>query len=223
MDTSQNIQLESKAFSKGDAIRYGWGVTKNHLGFFIILLLIVGAIMGVFGVLENSFKDNAKGAASVISVVGIVVRVLVSMGLVKIVLNLIDGKKGEYGDLFSQYPIFFKYLGGSILYGLIVFGGMILLIVPGVIWAIKYQYYSYCIIDRGLGPVRAIKQSGLVTQGAKWNLWLFMILLVLLNIGGALLLGIGLFLTIPTTLVAQAFVYRTLLDQKEASAQEASG
>jgi len=46
-------------------------------------------------------------------------------------------------------------------------------------------------------------------------LFLFDLLLTLINLLGALCLLIGLFATIPTTMVAIAFVYRKLLAQTE--------
>ena len=48
-------------------------------------------------------------------------------------LRLSDKENAGYADLFSCFPLFFKYLIGSILYGLIVIGGLLLLIIPGII------------------------------------------------------------------------------------------
>ena len=49
----------------------------------------------------------------------------------------------------------------------------------------------------------------------KWDLFVFGLLLIGLNIVGALALLIGLLITIPTTMIAVASVYRKLLDQPE--------
>ena len=111
--------------------------------------------------------------------------------------------------------MFFKYLIGSILYGLIVFAGTILLIIPGIIWGIQFCFYDYFIIDKGLGPIEALKRSSAITRGVKWDLFVFSLILLGINLLGALCLLIGLFATIPTTMVAIAFVYRKLLAQAE--------
>jgi uncharacterized membrane protein len=140
------------------------------------------------------------------------------MGLITISLKLIDGSKAELGDLFSRVHLFFKYLGGEILYGLIILAGLVLLIVPGVLWALKFALVGYFIMDRELGPVEALRKSAAATAGAKWNLFLLVLLLAGINLLGALALVVGLFATIPTTVVAVAFVYRRLLAQLEASA-----
>ena len=138
------------------------------------------------------------------------------MGLIKITLKLLDKKETEINDLFSCSKYFINFVASGILYGLIILGGFILLIVPGIIWSIKYKFFGYFIIDKGMGPVEALKASANITQGAKWDLFLFGILLALINLLGALALLVGLFVTIPTTLIATTYVYRKLAKQAKA-------
>lgn len=138
---------------------------------------------------------------------------IMGMGLIKIVLKFSDNKKGVFSDLFSSAHLFFKYLLGSILYGLIVLAGAILLIIPGIIWAIQFQFFTYFVIDRELNPIAALKKSSAITKGVKWNLLGFGLLVGLINLAGLLCLAIGLFITVPTTMVAIAFIYRSLAKQ----------
>jgi len=144
-----------------------------------------------------------------IPIISWVLNTVIQMGLVRISLRLHGNESFGFTDLFSCSPLFFKYVFGSILYGLIIFGGMILLIIPGIIWGIKFQFYSYFIVDKGLDPIEALKRSSLITRGAKWDLFRFGGLLILINFLGALCLLIGLFATIPTAMMATVFVYRT--------------
>ena len=88
-----------------------------------------------------------------------------------------------------------------------------MLIVPGIIWAIKFQYYGYFIVDKGLGPIKALEASSELTDGIKWDLFLFGLLLFCINILGLLCLLIGSFATVPTTMLAYTFVYRKLESQ----------
>ena len=62
----------------------------------------------------------------------------------------------------------------------------------------------------------SLKKSSAMTSGIKMNLFLFAFLLVVINIAGALALIIGLFVTIPTTIMATVYVYRKLLSQTPA-------
>lgn len=188
-------------FSKREAISFGWNVTKNNLGFFILLLILVFVISVASAVLN--------------AVISIIVEMLITIGLIKISLKFCDNEKANISDLFSSSHLFFNFLIGNLLYALISIGGFILLIIPGIIWAIKYGFFGYLIVDKGLGPIEALKESARITKGNKWNLFLFGILLGLINILGALALLVGLFVTIPTAMIANAFVYRKLLSQVE--------
>jgi len=207
--------MRPQKFSKSEAIQFGWTTTKNNLGFFIGLLIVVGLFYFVSSFITESIKAEDSILSSIVSIIFWVLDIVIQMGLIRISLRFCDNGKGEFADLFSCFPLFFKYLFGSILYGLIVVGGMILLIIPGIIWGIKFQFFSCFIVDKGVGPIEALKRSSAITKGAKWDLFLFNLLLVLINLLGAICLLIGLFVTIPTTMVAWAFVYRRLLAQTE--------
>ncbi|HVP36023.1 MAG TPA: DUF975 family protein [Terriglobales bacterium] len=208
-----------KKFSKGEAIRFGWNAMKSNLGFFIGLLVVAGLISGAFCLLQLWVEKDSSGLSFILSIISVIVGSIIQMGMIRIALTFADNSKAKFGDLFSCAPLLGKYLISSILCGLIVLGGLILLIIPGIIWAIQFQFFSYQIIDKGAGPIEALKKSSAITKGSKWNLFLFFLLILGINILGLLALVIGLFATIPTSMVATAFVYRKLSATQEPTAE----
>ena len=204
-----------KKFDISEAVQFGWDTTKSNIGFFIGLLIVMGLIEYVPDIIAVIIEEDAPILSIIIQIASFALSMIIGMGLIKICLRFCDGEKGEFSDLFSCYPLFFNYLIGSILYWLIILVGLILLIIPGIIWAIQFQYYSYLIIDRGLGPIDALKKSSEITKGVKWDLFVLSIVLGVINLLGLICLVVGLFATIPTTMVAIAFVYRKLLAQTE--------
>ena len=144
-----------------------------------------------------------------------IAQTIISIGIIKIVLKFLADEKPEFVELFRFQGNFWRYVGSSILYGLIVIGGIILFIVPGIYWAIKFQFFGYCVVDQKLGPVEALKKSSKITYQVKWKLLGFGLVMVGINILGFLCLFVGLFATIPTTMIAFAYVYRKLLSQTE--------
>jgi len=87
------------------------------------------------------------------------------------------------------------------------------LIIPGIILSIRLSFFDYFIVDRNSKIIESLKKSWEITKGNTWNLFLLYLLLGLINFLGALALMIGLFWSIPTTMLAQAFVYRKLSSQ----------
>jgi len=138
---------------------------------------------------------------------------MVSLGAVTFALRAHDDIASvTLGDLWNPQP-FWRYLGAAILTWLIVTVGFLLLIVPGVIAALGLYFASYFVIDRGAGPINALKQSWHMTKGHKWQLFLFSLVLIGLNLLGLLALVIGIFVTVPITWLAVTHAYRTLASQ----------
>lgn len=215
--------MTTQKFSIGEALAFGWETMKSNLGFFIGLLLVWGLLITVPAIIAGMAMEVNVFLGVILHIADFALTIVISMGLVKITLRFCDQEKGRFSDLFSQYRLFFNYLLALILYMLIVWGGFVLLIIPGIIWGIKFWFFDYFVIDKGLGPIEALKRSYAITTGVKWNLFVFFLVLTGINILGALALLVGLFATIPMTWVAWAFVYRKLLAQTEtAPAPEAS-
>lgn len=191
-----------KRFSIDEAIRFGWNTMKVNLGLMVGLTIVVDAVSG------------AGGALRFIPVLGSIgswlLGTIMAMGMIRIVLKFVDGGRGDFNDLFSNFDVFLDYLGASVLYGLIVLGGLCLLIVPGIIWAIRFGFFGCFILDRKLGPIDALKASSALTKGAKWDLFVFGLAAWGINILGMLCLGIGVLVTQPVTWLAFGFVYRRL-------------
>lgn len=203
--------MTTKAFSKKEALQLGWNTMKTNVGFFIGLLLIVWAISVIPGIINNFVKVTA--VALIVAIVFRFIQWFLEIGLIKISLAFVDGRTPVLPELFSGKEVYWKYVGGTVLYGLIVFGGILLLIVPGIIWSIQFFFYSYLIVEKGMSPIDALKASSAMTKGHKWELFLFGLVTLGVNLVGALCLLVGLFATVPTTLVALASIYRKLSSQ----------
>jgi uncharacterized membrane protein len=204
-------------FSKKEALSYGYKTTWENLKFFIILLVIAGVVYGVSSAIKTSIINSTNSFGPVVAIVTILVWILdliLEMGMIRISLDFVENKKTNYKRLFYTNSLF-NYFVVTIIKSVVVLIGFIFLIVPGIILSIKLQYATYFVIDKNLGIGDSLKKSWALTKGIKWNLFLFGLLIGLINIGGAILILIGLLFTIPLTLLANAFVFRKLLSQQE--------
>ena len=202
-----------KDFSIKEALSFGWDAFTSRVGFFIVLLLLFGVLTAIPQLLIK--HTEFVGLRITLVIINQLFQYFLTVGLVKIGITVVDGSDVKIGDLFSGGPVFVTYVLGAILFSLIVLAGFVLLVVPGIALSVMLQYYSYFIIDKNMGPVEAIKASAALTKGVRWKLFGFLLALGLINIVGALLLVVGLFATVPVSLVAVAFVYRKLLPQTQ--------
>ncbi len=98
----------------------------------------------------------------------------------------------------------------SLLVGLAVVGGLILLIVPGVILAARLSLAKYYAADKQLTPLAAWRESMRRTKGRAGKIFVFFLALLGVNLLGLLCLVVGLFFTIPLTHIAFALLYKKL-------------
>jgi uncharacterized membrane protein len=209
--------VEKKDFSVEEALQYGWNIMKENIWFFVGVLVVAWALAGVPHIIANILQRESSGLAFFFRIIGWVADIIVSIGLITIALKFLDKQEPKFEDLFSFRPYFWKYLGASILTAIIVWVGFFLMIIPGIYWALKFQFFGYFVVEHGRDPVEAMRMSSRITQTVKWKLFGFGLVLALINIVGAICLFVGLFVTIPVTLLAYSSVYRKLLEQTESA------
>jgi uncharacterized membrane protein len=206
--------MDSKSIFISQALKTAWNALKEHFWFFVAVLILGGLTVAIPLGLTSYFQDSPTWAI-LFWVIYFILSVLVQIGYVRIALDIVDKNKAKVTDLWSGIQLFFSYLIANILYGLILFAGLILLVFPMFIWQARYGFYSYCLVDKNLGPIESLKASAKLTYGAKWEIFAYFILCYVLMFIGFLLLGIGLFATIPIILVSGAWIYRRLEKQTE--------
>ncbi len=217
--------MSEKVFEPMDPINFGWNTLKGNLRFFVVLMIIVGVFYNFPGLISMAafalafpnpaFESLSQETTSLLILAGItiaiisaIIYIVLELGLLQIALSFRDGKVPEIEDLFKGYPLFLNYLVATILYGLIVGIGFILLIVPGIYLSLKYQFYGYLIVDKGMGPIEALKESGRLTEGAKKDLLIFWLVLFCGIV--VILFFLGLFVALPIGIL-MAFASRELL------------
>jgi uncharacterized membrane protein len=211
--------MTGKYFRFGDVLSYGWNMMKTCFWFFvglgIVWLVTTNAIAIIDIVLRRTiYTESFPWSLRIfMTIASWVIGIVLGIGITKIALSFCDERKPALGTLFDFWGCFWRYLGAAILYGLICIAGFVLLIVPGVVWSVKFGLWPYFVVDKGLGPIQALKASGKTTMGVKWDLFGFGVLCGLINLAGLLCLVVGIFAAYPTVIVAHALVYRQLAAQ----------
>ena len=212
-------------FSIKEAVKYGWQKIKEHFWKLVgasACLMAIGLVSNVFsGAMEKNTSSGVGVALFIGIVAAIILSVMIRIGYTKFTLSMYDGQVLPIKSVFNAYGVFWRYIWVCILQGLIMIGGFILLIVPGIIWAIKYSFAPTIVIDTGVSASQALKESANITDGSKWKLLGFYIVLGLLNLLGYIVIGIGILVRLPLTSLAYVYVYRTLYQKKAAVAAPA--
>ena len=215
-----------KKFSIEASIKHAWTLFKNNQQFLILsslAFLLLGAISdkgnnyeGYGHVYREGFEYghmmmHSHGASfGMLGLVAFIFALIMKVGYLKALLKIERGGHASLKELFDHVNLIWKYILASIAYGLSIVVGFVLLVIPGVYVMLKYLFVPILIIDKDLGVKQAFKKSAHMTEGNKWHLLGFILILALLNLLGAIPFGIGLIFTIPVTYLAYVHIYELL-------------
>jgi hypothetical protein len=196
-----------QSFSIKEAFSTGWEIFKEHWKFLLLLgLMIIGI-------------EIITSLVSIIPFVGFIIQVIVDAVVVTggtyILLALYDKKKPTYKDLFSQTRYLLPYFMIMLLSILIMFGGLMIFIIPGIIASIALMFPIQLMVDRGMSGREAVRTSWAISQDHLPKLFLFVLALLVFNMIGAIVV-VGLIITIPVSMLASVHIYRKLLATAEA-------
>ena len=125
-------------------------------------------------------------------------------------LALQFGRKPTLADAFNHFNLAPGFLAGQLLYLAMVLAGLLLLVVPGVLLATRYALFGFQNAAGESGVLRSFKQSADLTRGATGRLAATLVALFVFNLLGAALLGVGLFVTVPISVLMMGSIDRQL-------------
>lgn len=194
-------------FSIEEALKFGWHKTRQHSTILFQVLLTLFALNVVQAMVSSVLRHQLIGVLALIAIA--ITEFLVGVGLTLMTLKIAKGEHVKYVDIIPPVQTAWHYFLAAVLVGLFVVLGLIVLILPGIYLALRFSMVRFRILEKP-DVMGSLTYSGELTAGIKWKLLGFFIVLVLLNILGAILLMVGLLVTVPVTMIAYAHVYQKL-------------
>lgn len=216
----EEIVPGSQPLEIGECVRRGYELVKRHFwpffgalaasfvfGFFfsVVCEVLTQAIRSA-----TESQDVGNICAILSNIAGHILETYFGLGLTRIGLNIVSGQPFSLAMLFGQGDKLLRTVLASILYGLMVAAGLLLLIVPGIYLALRFGQYQNAIVDKNLGVFESLAYSARLTEGNKTNLFGLIVICILLVLAGLLALLIGACFTIPLTYLILLVAYRWL-------------
>jgi uncharacterized membrane protein len=195
-------------FSISEALYFGWHKTKAHSRLVFQVLLTLFAVQVGSAIITRVLGHTLLGVAAIL--VLDIITIFLAVGMTVILLKLARGEYASYGEIIPRGELVWRFFVAELLAGIFIIVGLVLLIVPGLYLMLRYSMVRFAVID-GASITESLRKSSELTRGVKWRLLVFMLVIILVNIVGALLLLVGLLVTIPVTMLAYAHVYQKLL------------
>ncbi len=202
----------------GETLSRAWAVFSDSwlvvLGAFLLMLLVYFAGYFVMATIAAGIgiaiqdRDAARILAQAAQFGAALLSLWLNIGLQLFALGVARGEQPRYGLLFAGGPRLLPVIGCFLLTGLVVFGGTLLLIVPGVIFLMMLSQAQLLVIDRQLGVLEAMSLSAKIMAGNKllvMGIWIITGVLAYLAV--LVTCGLGLFAAAPYLLILKIVIY----------------
>ncbi|MFC1992506.1 hypothetical protein ACFLV3_01680 [Chloroflexota bacterium] len=197
----------------GSSYQYGWQQIKKYF-LELLLIAVIGIVIGVpLGIFNNDANEGGAGAA-ILGVFGFAYSILVikpvDYGISFANLRAARGDKLEVKDMFDAFKYYINVVLASLLSGAIIVIGLVLLIVPGIIFACKLAFVPYLVMDRKMEAIEAVKESWRMTNGYASKVFLIGLLAIPICIAGLICFGVGIIFAFMWIRLAFASLYHAV-------------
>lgn len=229
----------TERISGPSAVSSAWGDFKKNWKFIIPATLLTAVVLIVLQIAQRSVQESIV-LALIVALAATIIGIAITLGWSKVILKLARTHHADWNDFNTDKGSWLSYFLARVIYGLFMFAAAavigipmllilgsavaasvplmiigIILALAGVVlflWiAIRYMLISFIIVDHPqMGAWSMMKESARLTKGHIVELFVFGLLLLLINIVGLLLLVVGLVITIPLSKMASGYIYEHL-------------
>ncbi len=219
----ENKQANSVTLVPGVGSAYGNGWRQLWKHFLELFLIGIISIMIGIPAAMGSWARDATVAAGIFGILGLAYAILVNdpieWGVDFAYLKAARGNKPEITDMFEAFKNYWNTVLANVLVSVIVVLGLVLLIVPGIIFACKLAFTPYLVVDRKMAVIDAVKESRRMTEGHAWKVFLIGLLAIPIIIAGLICLIMGVIISFMWITLALGSLYHAVVMSGEASGQ----
>lgn len=204
-----SIIYMKKTFNVIATLKDAWRLFLAHKKFYLEVVLVFGLIALVADWLRE--EDSMRVVDIILSIINTVATWYGSIVLMKASLSVAVNKPigpGVYSlDIYTVITLILA----SLLVGIGTLIGFILLIVPGVIFALRTSMAQYIVLDERSTALSGVKKSITLTKGYTWSLFqLTLCFIALAALSMFPLFGLGFIVLIPVSTIAMSLVYQKI-------------
>lgn len=202
-----------------------WGVS---IGVAAVAALLGGLILGfsflpqieytktLFSESHHAWENvRVNTSGGIFGLASFILGGVLQLGYAKFLLKQHDGQEPEFSDLFSQFDRFGAGFAQAFLRGLYTFLWSLLLVIPGIIAALRYAMTPFIMAEHPeLTASEGIQRSKELMEGHKMDLFILRLTFLGWDILCALTLNIGNLALNPYKNAAMAVFYRNITSQR---------
>jgi len=133
-----------------------------------------------------------------------------TIGVLRAALRTTLGFEPSFADMLTT-KFLGRYIGFAIIFQILEGIGIVLCFLPGLVVIFFLELGHYFILDKGLGPIQAIKASFNVSRANVAPAMTIAAMTVLVLVSGAIFYGLPSLIVLPFAALFTAHMYRSLI------------
>jgi hypothetical protein len=198
----------------GRSYSIAWKVIWIYFVELLVVSIVYGVLSGPVGLFQwqvDRFEWFLVPLAMFAIAYGIFVAGPIGYGTNWVFLKAIRGERIEIRDMFVVFQKnYWNAVIANIVVGVIVGLGIVMLVVPGIIFACRLAFVPYLVVDREMDVMDALRVSWDMTRGHGWQIFFMGFLAFFIVIGGLICLFVGVFISLMWISAAFAAIYHAV-------------
>lgn len=206
----------------GSYYRHGWGkLWKYFLELFLVV--VIGWVVSI-PISIGGWSEAGASAVGISGFLGLAYSILivgpVDYGISFVFLKAARDERVEIKDMLAALSNYRSAVLANLLVAAIVIIGLMLLIVPGIVFGCKLAFTPYLVVDRKMGVMEAIRESWRMTNGHAGSVFLIGLLGIPVIFAGLIVFGVGVIISFMWITLALASLYHSVSTSQAVSRQE---
>jgi hypothetical protein len=188
----------------GAALSYGWNKFRAHSGA-LLLVVIVPILAELVVAAAGKVLIDSAARRFLFQILGIVIAAVGGLGVRRMALLITAGETPTAAEAF-RYDRWIPWIAFSVVFGVIESIGLVLCVIPGVVFLAYCGLAPYFFIDQqmSIGDALRASREAVVRDGLAFPVLFSLIVGVL----GVLVFVVGVVVTEAVAALALAFIYR---------------
>lgn len=202
----------------GKSYSVGWNVLTTAFVELLVISIVYMVLSGPVSVVQWKVDDFAWFLVP-LALFGIAYGIFVAgpiqYGAKWVFLKAVRGERIEVRDIFVVFQRnYWNVIIANIVVGIIVGMGIVMLIVPGIIFACRLAFVPYLVVDREMDVMDALRVSWDMTRGYGVQIFLMGLLAIPIVLLGLICLLVGVVVSVMWISTAFAVMYHAV-EQKD--------
>ena len=102
-------------FSKKEIITSAWNILKPNLGLMVLVIVFIFSLNLILGIVQDRLLQDVTLQSILFTVAAYLFQMGLNLGMLRICLNLIYNKGGDFSQLFGSFHLLIPYLFASLI------------------------------------------------------------------------------------------------------------